>query len=247
MKKNLLFIAILFSTLLVGQEKYKYIVVPQQFSFFTEPNKYNLNSLTKSFFESEGLTVFYDGEDLPEAFLRDKCQVLYANAIKNSTIFNTKITIEVKDCQNKILITSIEGNSREKSYDTAYSQAFREALTSLKGKVDFQKTFTDKANTTKSEVTIEEAKVLSNTVVAVAPETTSNKTLLFALPTETGFKLVNAVPNVIFELQKTTIPDLFLAERGMLDNGIFYKKEGNWFYEYYKKGKLIVEKVEVKF
>ncbi|VXB46935.1 conserved hypothetical protein [Flavobacterium sp. 9AF] len=247
MKKIVLIICFFLSIAVHSQEKYKYVIVPKQFSFFNEPNKFNLNSLTKSFFESEGFTVFFEGDDLPDILVRDRCNALYADAIENNSMFATKIVIQVKDCQNKILLNSLEAVSREKSLEKAYVQVFREALTSLKGKIDFESRFSTPVTTNSNEtIAISEAKVLSNNVVAITQET-SNKNLLFALPTENGFKLVNAVPNVIFELQKTTISDLYLAERGMLDNGIFYKKGEKYFYEYYKKGKLIIENVEVKF
>ena len=48
MKKIILIVTILFSTILIAQENYKYIVIPSQFPFFKGANKFNLNSLSKS-------------------------------------------------------------------------------------------------------------------------------------------------------------------------------------------------------
>ena len=243
MKKMTFIVAIVFSLLTQAQEKYKYVVVPEQFSFFKEANKYNLNSLTKSFFESEGFTVFYDTDDLPEELLKNRCFALYVNVVENNSMFITKNTVEVKDCKNKVLATSIEGTSREKDFDRAYNQALRTALTSLKGKLNL--TTENLVASSKVEQALEKPKVLED-LIPVGKEL-GNKNLLYALPTNIGFKLVNAIPNVIFKLQKTSIDNLYLAERGMMDNGLFYKKGESWFYEYYKNDKLIIEKIEVKF
>ncbi|WP_445457110.1 hypothetical protein [Flavobacterium sp. HNIBRBA15423] len=243
MRKMTFIVAIVFSLLTQAQEKYKYVVVPEQFSFFKEANKYNLNSLTKSFFESEGFTVFYDTDDLPEELLKNRCFALYVNVVENNSMFVTKNTVEVKDCKNKVLATSIEGTSREKDFDRAYNQALRTALTSLKGKLNL--TTENLVASSKVEQALEKPKVLED-LIPVGKEL-ENKNLLYALPTNIGFKLVNAIPNVIFKLQKTSIDNLYLAERGMMDNGLFYKKEESWFYEYYKNDKLIIEKIEVKF
>jgi len=243
MRKMTFIVAIVFSLLTQAQDKYKYVVVPEQFSFFKEANKYNLNSLTKSFFESEGFTVFYDTEDLPEELLKNRCFALYVNVIENNSMFVTKNTVEVKDCKNNVLATSIQGTSREKDFDRAYNQALRTALTSLKGKLNF--TAENLVASSKEEQVLEKPKVLDD-LIPVGKEL-ENKNLLYALPTNIGFKLVNAIPNVIFKLQKTSIDNLYLAERGMMDNGLFYKKGESWFYEYYKNDKLIIEKIEVKF
>ena len=243
MRKMTFIVAIVFSLLTQAQEKYKYVVVPEQFSFFKEANKYNLNSLTKSFFESEGFTVFYDTDDLPEELSKNRCFALYVNVVENNSMFVTKNTVEVKDCKNKILTTSIEGTSREKDFDRAYNQALRTALTSLKGKLNLPTE--NLVASSKVEQMLEKPKVLEDLIPA--GKELENKNVLYALPTNIGFKLVNAIPNVIFKLQKTSIDDLYLAERGMMDNGLFYKKGESWFYEYYKNDKLIIEKIEVKF
>ncbi|NHN26044.1 hypothetical protein FIA58_010190 [Flavobacterium jejuense] len=244
MRKIVLILIIVFSLFSQAQEKYKYVVVPGQFSFFKEPNKYNLNSLTKSFFETEGFVVFYDTENLPNELLKNRCLALYVNVLENNSMFMTKITVNVKDCKNEVLVISEEGSSREKDYDKAYNQTLRTALTSLKGKLNF-KTSENLTGLVDQQIVPEKKGALED-LIPVSKEI-GNKSALYALPTETGFKLVNAIPNVIFELQKTSIDNLFLGERGMMDNGIFYKKDESWFYEYYKKDKLIIEKVDVKF
>jgi hypothetical protein len=40
--------------------------------------------------------------------------------------------------------------------------------------------------------------------------------------------------------------DIFIAEAGA-SNGMVFKKDGEWFFEYYKDGKLVSQKLEIKF
>lgn len=245
MKKTLLIIIVLFSIFIQAQENYKYIIIPSQFSFFKEADKYGLNTLTKSFFEAEGFTVFYDSDELPIDILNARCNALYANVIESNKMFTTNLSVEVKDCANKAVAISMLGSSREKDFKTAYTVALRDALTSLKGKTKINKVATDLMVDTK-EITSEGNE---NFVGVIDPVDLidSNKTTLYALPTETGFRLVDRIPNIIFELKKTSVENLFLAERGIIDSGIFYKKDNVWYFEFYKRGKLSSETVEVKF
>ena len=251
MKRIVLIIAILFSLYSEAQGSYNYVIIPGKFPFLKEADKYNLNTLTKSFFESEGFTVFYDTQDLPQEIANNRCNALYANAIENNSMFLTRVKFEIKDCQNKIIISSIEGSTREKSYDKAYKQVFRDALTSLKGKLKVTK-----GNDEVAVIPVKEEKQSVLETIVTENQVTNDdslselnkRNLLYGLPIENGFKLVDNTPKMIFELQKTSFENIYLATNDFtLDKGIFYKKDEAWYFEYYKKGKLIVEKVEVKF
>ena len=91
MKKVVLIIALFLSCISIAQESYKYIIIPSQFSFFNEANKYGLSELTKSFFQSEGYEVYYDNEKLPNDLMKNRCLALFANAFESNTMFMTKI------------------------------------------------------------------------------------------------------------------------------------------------------------
>jgi hypothetical protein len=43
---------------------------------------------------------------------------------------------------------------------------------------------------------------------------------------------------------KTSVPDYFIAEGA---NGLVFKKDGAWYFEYYKDNKLVSQKLEIKF
>ena len=224
-----------------SQENYKYVIIPAQFSFFDEINKYGLNELTKSFFQSEGFEVYYDNEKLPDELSKNRCLALYANALENNNMFVTKIHFELKDCTNNVLLKSELGTSREKQYKLAYTQTFREALSSLKGKINFKKA--DEIQNVEVVETPKEVVEVSKNEISTSAEATNT---LFAIPTANGYKLVNDKPETIFVLKKTSADNIFIALKDS-KSGVLMKKTSGWFFEYYEGDKLFSEKVEVKF
>jgi hypothetical protein len=233
MKKNILIIAMFLSSISFAQENYKYIIVPAQFSFLKEVNKYGLNELSKSFFQSEGFEVYYDNDKLPEELAKNRCMALYANALESNNMFVTKIHFELKDCTNTVLLKSELATTKEKDYRVAYLLTFREALSSLKGKINFKKQDT---------LQIIEVVAFKNEIIPTT-ETSNN---LFAIPIPNGFKIVNAAPKTIMVLKVTSVENVFMAQKEEV-SGVLLKKNNSWFFEYYNEDKLISEKVEVKF
>ena len=241
MRKVVLIIALFLSCISIAQESYKYIIIPSQFSFFNEANKYGLSELTKSFFQSEGYEVYYDNEKLPTDLMKNRCLALFANAFESNTMFMTKIHFELKDCTTNTMLKSQLATSREKQYKLAYTQTFREALSSLKGKINF-----------KNVDAIEKIEVVETpkeVVVVSKNENISNSedtNTLFAIPIVNGYKLVNDKPETIFILKKTSADNIFIAQKDS-KSGVLMKKSSGWFFEYYEGDKLFSEKVEVKF
>ena len=80
MKKVVLIIALFLSAFSFAQESYKYVIVPKRFSIFNEDNRFNLNTLTKSFFESQGFQVYFASDILPEELAKNRCLALYVDA-----------------------------------------------------------------------------------------------------------------------------------------------------------------------
>ncbi|MCK6609011.1 MAG: hypothetical protein L6Q46_12045 [Flavobacterium sp.] len=241
MKKVVLIIGLFLSFVSVAQESYKYIIIPSQFSFFNEANKYGLSELTKSFFQSEGYEVYYDNEKLPDDLMKNRCLALFANAFESNTMFMTKIYFELKDCTTNTLLKSQLATSREKEYKIAYTRTFREALSSLKGKINFKKT--DEIQNVEVVETPKEVVEVYKNEISTSAEATNN---LFAITTANGYKLVNDKPETIFVLKKTSADNIFIALKDS-KSGVLMKKTSGWFFEYYEGDKLFSEKVEVKF
>lgn len=253
MKKVIFSIALFFSFFLQAQEKYKYVIVPSQFSFFKEADKYNLNSLTKSFFETEGFIVFYD-TDIPDHLLNDRCEMLYADVLENNKLFTTNLNVNIKDCANKIIAESVIGTSRDKDFQRAYTIALRNALTSLRGKLNFVNTYVKSQNKTQE---IKEAKNIiksekyNNSDLIVDNQTIKNDKKEFdekltAIETASGYKLLNSKGLEIMVLGNTSVDNVFFAYRDRIQ-GILIRKINDWYFDYYEKGVLVSKKIDIAF
>lgn len=70
--------------------------------------------------------------------------------------------------------------------------------------------------------------------------------VLFAQPTENGYKLIDSTPKVVLEIIKTMQPDYYNAN---VDKkfGVLYKKNNDWVFEYFTNGNLKIEILNIKF
>jgi hypothetical protein len=237
MKKLILFLVLFISGITVSQSlnNYKYALVESKFKFQKSPNQYNLNTLTKLYFQKIGMQSFLDSDILPTEVANENCNKIYVTAEENSNMFSTKIKIIIKDCQNKILFSSDEGMSREKNYETAYNQAFRMALTSverLKYKYDEKK---QEPETEKSREQIGES------ISTITKKDIGKPRFLSTKPINGGYQLL--VENeILFEIYTTSKKDIYLAfDKNKNRNGILVKDENRWLFEYFENQKLVVE------
>lgn len=211
---------------LTAQQFYDNVILPNNFSLFNGENRYNLDVLTKSFFESEGFKVYSNSDILPDQLANNRCDALFVDVHESNALLVTKVFVEIKNCKNEVVFKSELGESREKSFSKAYNEALRKSLQTMKGKTRFKKD------------------VVEQTIVVSAPKIIGD--FLYAIPTQTGYKLVDEVPNLIFELTKSSSSDIFMAKKGNLQ-GLLIKKENNWFFEYNDGNQLVSEKVDVQF
>jgi hypothetical protein len=195
--------------------------------------------------------------------VNNRCHALNADVLENSSMFTTGLTLVLKDCQGNIVFKSKEGKSREKEYKVAYNLALRDAFTSLN-----QVSYTDtrstnmpvqpRVTTTASAVPVKPTvaaatvPVPSTAAASTAPvkstEAVDNQPTgtLYAQAITNGYQLVDATSKIVLTLLKTSAENYFIAGNATV-NGIVLKKNEDWFFEYYKDGKLISEKLLVKF
>ncbi|TYA69793.1 hypothetical protein [Seonamhaeicola marinus] len=112
---------------------YKYVIVPNKFDFLKEKNQYQLNGLAQFLFKKYGFTALMEGDDYPEDLLNNRCLALRSDVLKESGMFKTKLQVQLKDCNDKVVYTSAMGESREKEYKKAYNLALRQAFGYLEG------------------------------------------------------------------------------------------------------------------
>jgi len=113
-------------------DDYKYIVVPELFDSFDKNNQHQTNSLVKHLFDKNGFNTAYGG-NLPSDLQQDRCLGLYVQLVDNSTMFTTKTTLVLKDCNNREVFSSLQGRSKEKDYKTSYGNAIKDAFRSFEG------------------------------------------------------------------------------------------------------------------
>lgn len=206
-----------------GVNDYKYAQLPSKLEFQKVQDQYRINSTIKFFLEQRGFVTYYDDEIQPQEFASTNCNKFFVNLVRKSTLFSTKLKIELKDCRGKVLLASEEGVSREKELGAAYNEALRIALKSLE------------------RIKYSGKEKITETVV-----TTENK--IVSKPVENNVQTVNnslKIEDLI--LSKTSNPSIYIAAGANGKNGVVFKNENDWFFEYYLNGKLVSEKVEPKF
>jgi hypothetical protein len=233
---------------------YKYVIVPERFNFLKQNDQYSVNSLTKALLENKGFTVYFDNTELPAEVANNKCQALMADVLEKSGMFTTSLTLLLKDCQGNTIFKSKEGKSREKEFGVAYSMALRDAFTSLD---QISYTYTVAANEpvppTKTTPAVSVAPIQSTAIVATtlpvkSTEAITNEPLgtLYAQAIANGYQLIDTTPKIVLTLLKTSVENYFIASNASA-SGIVLKKDENWVFEYYKDGKLVSQKLQVKF
>jgi hypothetical protein len=232
MKKSLVLFFVLWTCFGFAQHEinsYRYLIVPEKFSFLKQKDQYNLNSLVKIHFEKLGFTVFFDSETLPDSLVNYNCNKLFADVESTGNFLTTKLVITLKDCKNKLVLQSKEGRSKEKDFKISYSQAFRDAFTTFR-ELNYQY----QSSTLASPITVQPI------------DSTQTQQLLYAQPIATGFQLVDSSPKVIYKLVPTSNPVCFIAYKGELQ-GVLVQKNAQWYFEYFANEVLQSQPVLVKF
>ena len=248
--KRILLVALFISTASFAQKSinnYKYVIVPSKFDFVKEKDKYQTSSLTKFLFNKYGFTAFLDDEELPTEIANNRCLALTGTVKDESSMFTTKSVIELTDCYNKVVFTSKEGRSKEKEYKKAYQEAIRNAFKSIEALkytyIPLQEDVVTKNKEVPPVVTVVPT-VVKNTPAEVVEKPAKAKEQLFAQPVANGFQLVNMKPEVVFQVLKTNVKDVFVIKD---KNGVLYKSGNSWFAEYYNNGGKVTEEYQVKF
>lgn len=265
MKAIALFSFLFFSVAAWSQtsiNNYKYVVVPEKFSFSKSENQYGLNMLTKLLLNEKGFSAYVSNEDMPQELATNKCNALTVDAIERNSLFVTRVTLVLKDCFGNIVYKTREGKSREKEFQTAYDMALRDAFVSITeepykydGTVAVQNQRPAAPASTPAPSTTNPAPTPSSTTPAqpatpapapVPGSVTDATGVLYAQATPNGYQLIDTTPKKVLTLLKTSMLDFFIAEDGAA-KGVVFKKNEEWIFEYYKDGKLVSHKLQIKF
>ncbi|WP_147678225.1 hypothetical protein [Algibacter pacificus] len=253
---------------------YKYVIVSKKFDFLKEANQYQLNDLSKFLFNKYGFEAFIEGEDYPEDLMRNRCLALDADLLKAPGMFKTKLTVELTDCNDRVVYTSQVGESRKKEFDKSYVEATRNAFLSFKD-LDYkyepkasqlsastpqvvaaEKTkeiekLKEEINTLKKEKAVEvvnETEAPEETSVTITEQVSMSESsatnVLYAQAIKNGFQLVDSAPKVLYRIQKTQLNEVFLVEG---QSAIIYKNGNTWVLEHLENKVLTTETLNIKF
>jgi hypothetical protein len=224
---------------------YKYVLVPQRYDFLKSDNQYGVNQLTKSLLENVGFTAFMGDETLPPEVAANKCIALKADVTEKKKFLTTVLTLVLKDCMGNVVYKSVEGKSSEKDWGAAYSEALQNAFASLNA-AHYKY---DSAQAPHIAIaTVTTAAVAAPVVAATVgvPSTVTESGVLYAQSTPNGFQLIDTTPKKVMTLLKTSQQDNFIADDGV-SKGIVFRRNNEWFFEFYKDDKLVSHKLNIKF
>ncbi len=266
-KKSLTALFILFFVQLshAQLDRYKYIVVPLQFEGFKNQNQYRTSTLIKLLFSREGFNVVYD-DKLPADLATKPCSGLKVRLVDVSSLLATRVKLALEDCYGQVVFETPEGKSKIKEYEPAYREAIEQAFDVLVGTgysynpsaaaaVDPSAPPPTRAERLLNPPAPKEEPPVLEAAAAVAAvekeveaETDATEPeLWYAQPIDNGFQLVDSSPKVQMKLVSTTQPDTFIAMVGETPKGMVYKKEGQWWHEYYEEGKVQLRELRIKF
>ena len=240
MKKNFLILFAFCSFLSFSQQinDYEFVMIPTKFKFQDSENQYHLSTLLKFRLEEYGFKAFYTSQQLNTNY-EDRCRYLNVNLIEENGFLSTKLSIVFKDCNGLVVFQSPMGVSKQKNRTDAYIEALEMALKSVKA-LNYK--FSGVETKTISTIDSEE-EVLPK---VVEKKQFLNGNMLSAQSIVNGFQLVDITPKVILKMFKTSVVDYYIATSD-LKNGVVFKKNNEWFFEYYASDKLTSEKLNIKF
>lgn len=243
MKVVFLVLAMSFSIIARSQNtinNYKYVLVPERFDIFKQEDQYGMNTLTKYLLNGVGFTSFMTKDVLPADLASNKCSALKAEIVEKRKFLSTGLRLVLKDCQDNIVYQSEEGVSREKEWNAAYREALTKAFTSLTA-AQYKYDSTGAVKVVQATPDASPAPVTATPAVMA-----DNKDVLYAQANANGYHLIDTSPKKVMTLLKTSQPDNFIADNGV-EKGIVFRKNGEWFFEYYKDDKLVSQKLTIKF
>lgn len=223
------FLLVMFVSITFAQselDQYKYVIVPKKYEFLKQEDKYQINSLTKFLFEKKGFQTIFEDETYPSDLAENLCLGVRVNVVDNSSMFTTKLYIELKDCFNKIVYTSTEGKSKEKEYEKTYNEALRRSFSSIE-EMDY--TFNANAVVSGNK---------TKPVIAVPQVSSPNP----AVPEVIVSAIPIAVPTVIYEEDSENgITETENTEETQIENSIMksYKNDMISFFLMQQSEKLV--------
>lgn len=282
MKKAVITLILVFGVIVFAKaqssiDDYKYVIVPNKFDFLKSNDQYQLNSLTEFLFKKHGFTVLMEDDVYPNDLASNYCLALKSNVLDYGGMFKTKLKIELKNCNNKIIFTSEVGETREKEFKKAYALALRSAFNSFEAisyKYEPNKNSVTKDAKSNPSRTTREVQKLDNDV-EVLKEGKSSSAIVVASIEEKNPKVDAISEAKVKESQPINVSNVLYAQE--IDNGfqvvdstpkiilillttpkqnvfivkgrdaVVYKEDGFWFISENKDNTTTTKTLDIKF
>jgi hypothetical protein len=106
---------------------YSFVIVPNYFDFLKSNDQYQINTMTKFYFEKSGFNA-YMASEAPNA---NRCDGLYSDVEELRSILGTKLQVVLRDCNDNEVYRSSVGKSKYKEFKKTYQDALRKAFNSI--------------------------------------------------------------------------------------------------------------------
>lgn len=227
--KKLVTLFCFFYLTLNAQEK-PILLIERKYDFQKEENEYNVNNMLKGILIND-FQILFDDESLPVQVANNRCLAYKLNLVDKSNMFLTKISFDIKDCQNNLIYTSAEIKSREKDIQKAYI----EVMTMLSSETKKFKVY-----------------LIQNKIKPINETTSSDKNIVLSensaiekIDNKEGFVLLDSDKKFMLQAKKTSNPTLFIAEK-IEKKGVLYYLNNQWLFEYYENNQLKSEIITIK-
>ena len=151
---------------------FKYVSVPESYSFLKLKDQYQLNSLTIFLFEKNNFKVLNSFQNYPSDLSQNSCLLLKSDVISIKGFLKTKLQLVLTDCKDNIVFSSEIGKSKLKDFKKAFHQALRNVFMSV-GDLNYSYSgaipYSTKSSVANVAAEIKENQVLGSTV-PIAPE-----------------------------------------------------------------------------
>lgn len=227
------------------QKQYKYIIVPLQYAFTSQPNEFQLSVLTRKMLKDEGFDVYMsEDETLPKDLAENKCLALKSNIIKESGLLTTTLKFQLYNCFGKKVFES-SGNSRIKTYKEAYQDALKLAL------IDFQMSsslYLKKDNKSEQEITSDNPEIISEIEEDIPFETlaevyTNDDKSFWLLKDGEDYTLFLDKGDTVFATLKQADRGTYFFDSAEIDGAAYFNANGDIILEYLDKDEDAVQKI----
>lgn len=203
---------------------YKYISVPEKFEDFKK-NHFGMDKVLSKILTTKKYAVLSGNRNSwPAEANMNPCNVLNANILNDSSLLRSKLILQFKDCNDKV-IASQKGMTLEKEYEIGFPEALTEALITVPVSNPVQNT-DYRTETQFTEITqVSEQK----SQASKAEKYSNGKLSLQKIQIDASqFILVDGNSSVPFAtFKETTKKDVFRVKLGSGESTTGYYENGN--------------------